>query len=82
MSSGPTLWGIDTANTLCSVKDPIATAGPTLKAPAEAAAVAVNVETGKAYDVSFTWERYSNKYITKCELEVATDSDFDGKVYS
>jgi hypothetical protein len=75
------VWAIDTANDLHSFVDPIALEGPTLKAPEGEASVAVNLETGQSQNVAFTWERYHNKYITGCALEIATDAEFDGIIY-
>jgi hypothetical protein len=78
----PKFWAIDTDdNELESWTDPLALNGPDLKAPKDGSIVKINPETGKAYDVSLTWERYSNKYIEKCELQIATDKNFDGIIY-
>ncbi len=82
ISSGPKLWAIDTAGVLlASMTDPIATVGPTLSAPADAVKVLVNPDTGKAFNVVFTWKRYSSDKITKMQLQVATESAFTGVIY-
>ncbi len=75
------LWAIDTPNALCSIIDPIATVGPTLISPANAAEVPVNPVTGRAYDVAFFWQRYPHKNITEMELQIATNSAFTGILY-
>ncbi|MFC2071779.1 WD40/YVTN/BNR-like repeat-containing protein [Chloroflexota bacterium] len=81
--SGPRIWGIDTDDMLLRrITDPLATEGPDVSGPKDEASVMVNKETGKAYDVTFAWERYSSKYITAMDLEIATDDDFQGVVYS
>ena len=82
ISSGPKLWAIDTDDAaLESLKDQIALQAPTLKAPTEASIVPVNVKSGNAYDVTFTWERFSDTDVTGMTLQVATDAGFDGLVY-
>jgi hypothetical protein len=82
LSDGPQLWFIDTkTNTVFSYKDPIATEAPTLKAPTDGAEIPVNPETARAYNVTFTWERYASKYVTEMEIEVSTESDFTGIIY-
>ena len=80
ISSGPKLWSWTTSLPK-SITDPIASEAPALTSPAEGFSVAVNPGTGEAYNVTFTWERYANKYITKFDLQVATDEDFEGIVY-
>jgi hypothetical protein len=80
--SGTSFYALDTPNQLCQIGDPIATEGPTLKAPDDGTEIPVNPESGRAYNVTLTWERYHSKYITECLLEVATDTDFEGLIYS
>ncbi|MFC1985503.1 WD40/YVTN/BNR-like repeat-containing protein [Chloroflexota bacterium] len=61
--------------------DPISTTGPTLHSPADSFSVTVNPETGKAYNVTFSWERYHSNDIDACKLQIATAADFSGLVY-
>jgi hypothetical protein len=79
LSSGPKLWSW-TSDLPKSITDPIAAEAPALTSPTEGFSVAVNPGTGEAYNVTFTWERYANKYITKFDLQIATDEDFEGIV--
>jgi len=82
MSSGPMFWAIDTAgNALVSITDPIATLAPTLVSPADGFGVEVNPGSGEAYNVTFIWKRYSDTDITAMDIEIATDSAFEGIVY-
>jgi hypothetical protein len=76
----PSFWAVDTPKTLCSYADPIAINGPTPMAPADEESIAVNPITGRAYNISFTWERYHNKYIISCHIQIATDPDFEAMV--
>jgi hypothetical protein len=80
ISSGPKLWYIDTSGTdqLASTKDPIAATGPTLVAPEDNAIVAVNPESGRAYNLAFTWQRYPSSTIVSMDIQIATDENFDG----
>jgi hypothetical protein len=83
ISSGPKLWYVDTLNdNLDSTKDPIALVGPALKGPEDEIAIKVNPESGRAYNITFTWERYSSDKITKMTMKIATDPNFDGVVYN
>jgi hypothetical protein len=41
----------------------------------------MNPETGKANNVAFSFKRFSNKYITGVQLQIATDSGFTALVY-
>ena len=81
-SGGPRLWAIDQDSTMTvrRITDPIATVGPTLSGPANGASIPVNAESGVSYDVTFSWSRYSSKYIVSMDIEVATDSSFDAKI--
>ena len=84
-AAGPKLWAVDTAggtySSLCSVVDPIALEGPTPISPGAGDTIQVNPESGQAYNITFTWERYHNKYITACELQIATDADFNARLF-
>jgi hypothetical protein len=60
--------------------DPIALAGPTLTGPADGDVVPVNAESGQSYDVTFSWERYSSKYVVSMDIEIATDTKFAAKI--
>ncbi|MBI2980255.1 MAG: hypothetical protein HYY41_05475 [Chloroflexi bacterium] len=79
---GPKLWFVNTNSTdsLVSMFDPIALVGPTLTSPADKIEVAVNPDTGKAYNVTFVWSRYADSAITKMQLQIAADSAFSGIV--
>lgn len=82
-SSTPKFWVVDTdGDALYSMTDPIATVGPTLKSPADGFVVAMNPASGSAYDVTFIWERYDSTSITQMDLQIATDSGFDGIIYN
>jgi hypothetical protein len=82
ISEGPKLWAIDTGrDRVLSLSDVIATVGPTLAAPAADTSIQVNPTTGKAYDVTFTIQRQMDK-VDAIELQIATDEDFAGLVYS
>ncbi|MFC1957606.1 WD40/YVTN/BNR-like repeat-containing protein [Chloroflexota bacterium] len=82
ISSGPELWAIDTDTpSLESLLDEIALQAPTLVTPTNGDIVPVNVKSGNAYDVTFTWDRYSDTDITGMTLQVATDTVFEGLVY-
>ena len=82
-SVGVRAWAIDAAsNNLRRVTDPIALSGPTLIAPADGDSIPVNPATGKAYNVTFTWERYSDTDIKRMQMQIATDANFDGVVYT
>ncbi|MFC2041857.1 hypothetical protein ACFLTY_06045, partial [Chloroflexota bacterium] len=64
-----------------SFGDSIAMTGPTPKSPASGYLVTMNPETGKAHNVTFTFERFSNKYITGVQLQISTDPGFTALVY-
>jgi hypothetical protein len=78
VSSGSTkLWAINSAATpgeLFSYTDTLTEAGPTLRAPKMGTIVAINRVSGKAYDVTFSWERLSKA--DNYQLEIALDPDF------
>ena len=63
-----------TANDLMSFTDTLAVAGPSLLGPADAFSNPVNTVTGKANEISFSWERLSTA--TNYSLEIAYDSAF------
>jgi hypothetical protein len=76
------LWAIDTATPdLESYTDAIALEGPAQNSPANEFDAPVNPGTGRAYDLTFVWERYSDSDITEMQVQIATDSDFDAIVY-
>ncbi|MFC1862062.1 WD40/YVTN/BNR-like repeat-containing protein [Chloroflexota bacterium] len=82
ISSGPKLWYVDTATPfLASTKDPIAAVGPTVIGPADAYSVPLNEQSGRAYNVTFTLERYSYK-VTNITIQVAADSSFSHIIYN
>jgi hypothetical protein len=80
VSSGSTkLWFVDkAAPQLFTFEDSLATAGPTLNAPADGATIAMNPVSGTAFTVPFTWSRPSKATIY--DLQVATDTGFNEKV--
>jgi hypothetical protein len=74
---GPRFWAIDTeAMEVNRITDPIALEGPTTTLPEDGATVKVNTESGAAYDVTFSWERYSDKRAINMDFQVASDEDF------
>jgi hypothetical protein len=76
------LWAIDTAgDALYSFTDVIALAGPTLDKPADEASVPVNPGTGRSYDITFIFKRYSDSDIDEMQLQIATDSEFNAVIY-
>jgi hypothetical protein len=82
-SGSPKLWAIDTTTpALESYTDATSMAAPTLVSPADEATVGVNTGSGRAYDITFIFERYSDSDIEDARIEVATDSDFNAIVYS
>jgi hypothetical protein len=77
-SSGPRFWAIATGDVEVErLTDTIAMVGPTLSGPANSAAIPVNQDNGLSYDVTFSWSRYSSKYIVSMDIEISTDADFD-----
>ena len=83
LSAGPTLWAV-ASSFLMSFSDPIATTGPTAKTPADGFEVKVNPGTGRAYNVTFTFERPAGDilgYVVSVDLQIATDSGFEGLIY-
>jgi hypothetical protein len=83
-AEGAKFWAVDTASPtayLVSAYDPLGFAGPTLISPAAGDVVQVNPESGQAYNITFTWERYHHKYIVACEIQIATDADFNAKLF-
>jgi hypothetical protein len=82
VSSGtPKLWTVDTGSPAVeSYTDPTSLSGPTLSLPADDYEVKVNPGSGRSYDVTFTFDRYSSDYVTAATLQVATDPDFNAIV--
>jgi len=80
MSDGPKFWAVSGAS-LYSINDPIAQVGPTLNTPTDGTSVGVNPETGKAYNVTFSLDRYSSTYIDQVTIQIANDSAFQGVIY-
>jgi hypothetical protein len=77
------LWAVDVNSPDYELfKDATALAAPTMASPEDGYGVPVNAGTGQAYNVTFTWARYSDSDITDTELEIATDADFEGVVYT
>jgi hypothetical protein len=71
------LWGINIDDDeLLSFKDTLATAAPTLVAPAQDYLVKVNPITGRAVQVTFIWERPSDN-VEGYDLWIAFDDGFD-----
>ena len=81
---GPGVWTLarGIASMPYNLNDPIAIESPTAIAPEDAFTVPVNPANGNAYDVTFTWERYSSSYVTAFQLLIATDSNFDAIIYN
>jgi hypothetical protein len=78
------LWTIDTtsgAMDLFSYKDTLAIVGPTSKTPADGADIQMNPVSGESFHLTLTWETPSDS-ITKYNLRIALDSDFDEEVLS
>jgi hypothetical protein len=78
------LWTIDTTSAamdLFSYKDTLAIVGPTSKTPADGADIDMNPVSGEAFHLTLTWETPSDG-ITKYNLRIALDSDFDEEVLS
>ncbi len=78
----PKLWAIDDPAALNSMTDPISATGPTMVGPADGITVEVNPANGRAFNVNFIFERYSSTDITEAQIEIATDADFDGIIYT
>jgi len=80
VSMGSTmLWSIS-ANTsaLYAFEDTLATAGPTLSAPADGATIEINPVSGLAFAIPLTWKRPSKATIY--DYQIATDSSFNEKL--
>jgi photosystem II stability/assembly factor-like uncharacterized protein len=77
----PLFWMIGPPNELVSMNDPIVVKGATPKTPADEAAIEVNPVTGRAFDITFNWDRYSHKNIEEMEINIATDENFDAIVF-
>ncbi|MCL0057722.1 WD40 repeat domain-containing protein [Dehalococcoidales bacterium] len=77
ITAGPKLWAIDTQPTpdeLWSYTDTLTEVGPTLLAPAPGAETPIHPVTGRAFDVTFSWERLSEA--TAYDLKIALDEGF------
>jgi hypothetical protein len=84
ITGGAKLWAIDqavlTAEKLYSIVDNIAATAPTLSAPADAASISVNPQSGAPYSVTFTFKR-QNTSVTGLQLQIAADSAFAATIY-
>ena len=78
----PLFWAIGPNNDLLSFNDPIVIVGATPKAPGDEEPIEVNPITGRAFDITFNWDRYSNKNIEEMEIDIATDENFDAIVFA
>ncbi len=77
----PKFW-MAVGGTLYSATDPIATVSPTVTGPAADAAVQVNPDTGKVFNITFTFSRLAGATgLTDAQLQIATDAAFTGIVY-
>jgi hypothetical protein len=76
------LWTVKTngTNKLYSFTDTLAAEGPTLLGPGDGFSNPVNVVTGKANEISFSWSRLSTS--TEYKLYIAYDSSFTESVTS
>jgi len=75
------LFTIDTTSpALESFTDKVSMVGTTLVSPADEATVGVNLGSGRAYDITFVIERYSDSDIDALQIQVATDSNFDARI--
>jgi len=71
------LWAVSTnTSELFSYKDTLADMAPSLVAPKHGFTNVMNVVTGRAFDVTFVWERPSTK-VEWYDLRIALDEDFD-----
>jgi hypothetical protein len=78
----PKLWAIDSPASLHSLIDPIAAVAPTMAAPVDGFKVPINTANGKAHNINFVFERYSSTDISQADVEIATDGDFQGVIYT
>ncbi|MDO8688291.1 MAG: hypothetical protein Q7K41_06865, partial [Dehalococcoidales bacterium] len=90
LASGHVLWVVNTgtysatSRTIESYTETNASDKPTMTAPATNYLVPVNVTTGRAYNVSFTFNRPAldtSGIATYVRLQIATDSAFGGIIY-
>jgi hypothetical protein len=78
VSGAAKLWAIDTAsNDLESFDDKVSLAAPTITAPDDGTVIQVNIKSGGAYDITFTYKRYSDTDVNSSLLQIATDPDFN-----
>ncbi|MFC2020885.1 WD40/YVTN/BNR-like repeat-containing protein [Chloroflexota bacterium] len=81
----PRFWAINTETSstqgrVARITIPVALVGPTLTGPADGTVIPLNKESGASYDVTFSWNRYSDTDITTMDLQIATDSAFNAKI--
>jgi hypothetical protein len=65
------------SDSIRAFEDALATFSPDQGIPADNEDVPVNSLSGAAYDMTFTWERFSSTYICTCQFQIATDPDFN-----
>ncbi|MBA7505299.1 hypothetical protein ES706_03965 [subsurface metagenome] len=71
------LWAVSTnMSELYSYADTLSDVGPSLVAPKHGFTNIMNVVTGRAFDVTFVWERPSTK-VEGYDLRIALDEGFD-----
>jgi len=70
------LWAIDSPSALFSYKDTLAAVAPTLLGPADGFINKMNPISGKAFDITFSWERPS-KNVDAYDFVIALDSAFN-----
>lgn len=75
----PKLYGIETGgdDSVRAFEDALATFSPDLGIPVDNEEVPVNSLSGWAYDMTFTWERFSSTLISTCQFQIATDPEFN-----
>jgi hypothetical protein len=79
VSSGAAkLWAIDTDSpALESFDDKVSLTAPAIVSPDNGATIPVNTKSGSAYDITFTYKRYSDTDVNSAVLEIAADADFN-----
>jgi photosystem II stability/assembly factor-like uncharacterized protein len=81
VSKGPLLWFVDTVDAeLESCKDSIGATGPSVIGPAEGASIKVNPESGRAYPITFTFERPASK-VYMMEIQIGPDESFSSWIF-
>ncbi|MFC1953817.1 WD40/YVTN/BNR-like repeat-containing protein, partial [Chloroflexota bacterium] len=84
-SSGgsPQLYSIDSRTRhLDTYTDKASMSGPTLVSPEDGATVSINTASGKAYDITYIFNRYSSSYVKDAELQISADADFNAIVHT